>query len=127
MTAKVKYEIEYPLRTSAKVLYKRLSTSSGLSEWFADNVTERGGVYTFEWNGNKQKAEQFDRVKHEKVKYKWLHETNEDLFFGFELEVEEITNDLTLIVMDYAEEDEIDDNIELWDKQIKVLKRKLGI
>lgn len=127
MATKVKYEIEYPLRTSAKVLYKRLSTSSGLSEWFADDVTERGGVYTFEWNGNKQKAKQFDKVKYEKVKYRWLHETEEDLFFGFELEVEKITNDLTLIVIDYAEEDEIDDNVELWDKQIKVLKRKLGI
>ena len=41
MTKKEQFELEYVLKTSPKVLDKLLSTPDGLSEWFADDVTER--------------------------------------------------------------------------------------
>ncbi len=123
---KTKFEIEYPLQTSSKVLYKRLGNASGLAEWFADNVMQQGNVFTFEWNGNKQKAEQFNRELLESVSYRWLDD-DEDTFFRFLLETDEVTNSLSLIITDFAEEDEVDEAIDLWDKQIDVLKRKLGI
>lgn len=126
LPVKTKFEIEYPLRTSSKVLYKRLSSSTGLSEWFADDVTQQGNIFTFEWNGSKQRAEQIDKEKLQSVSYRWLSEEQET-YFKFLLEVDEITNSLSLIITDFAEEDEIDESIELWDKQIEVLKRKLGI
>ncbi len=124
---KTKFEIEYPLRTSAKVLFKRLSTASGLTEWFADDVTQEGNVFTFEWNGSKQKAEQLEKEKEQSVSYRWLDEEDEESRFVFSLNVDEITNSLALIITDFAEEDEVDESIDLWDKQINVLKRKLGI
>lgn len=124
---KTKFEIEYPLRTSPKVLYKRLSSSTGLSEWFADDVTQQGNIFTFEWNGSKQRAEQIHQEKLESVSYRWLSEDSEEHQFQFFLQVDEVTNSLSLIISDFAEEDEVDEAIELWDKQIDVLKRKLGI
>lgn len=124
---KTKFEIEYPLRTSSKVLFKRLSSSTGLSEWFADDVTQQGNIFTFEWEGQKQRAKQLDKEKLSSVRYKWLHDEDEESYFAFNLEVDELTNDLALIVSDFAEEDEVDEAVELWDKQIEVLKRKLGI
>lgn len=127
MSSKTKFELEYPLRTSPKVIFKRLSNSAGLSEWFADDVTEHGNIFTFDWNGQKQRAEQLEKEKLSSVRYKWLHDEDEESYFAFDLEVDELTNDLALIVTDFAEEDEIDDSIKLWDKQIQVLKRKLGI
>ena len=42
----LKYEIEYVIKSSIIILYKRLSTASGLSEWFADNVNSRGTKLT---------------------------------------------------------------------------------
>ncbi len=124
---KTKFEIEYPLQTSSKVLYKRLSSASGLAEWFADDVMQQGDIFTFEWNGNKQKAEQFQREKLQSVSYRWLDSEDEDTFFKFLLETDDITNSLSLVITDFAEEDEVDEAIDLWDKQIDVLKRKLGI
>ncbi len=127
MPKKIQFEIEYVLKTSPKVVYKRLSTSSGLAEWFADNVTQKENVFTFEWEGQKQKAEQKEKEQYKYVRYDWLDDEDPDVFFMFRLEVDELTNGLALVITDYAEEDEIDESIELWDKQIEELKHQLGI
>ncbi len=124
---KVKFEIEYPLRTTESVLFKRFSTASGLAEWFADNVKQDADIFTFVWERSEQKAIQVENDKQQKVSYRWLDADREDEFFSFFLNTDEITNSLALIITDFAEEDEVDETIELWDKQISVLKRKLGI
>ena len=41
MSVKVKYELEFPIQSSPQLLYQYISTPSGLSEWFADNVNSR--------------------------------------------------------------------------------------
>jgi hypothetical protein len=56
MTKKVKFELEYVLRTSAKVLDKALTTPDGLSEWFADEVIVDDDVYTFKWDKSEEEA-----------------------------------------------------------------------
>ena len=50
------YTLEFPISSSIKVLYKRLSTPSGLSEWFANDVNIKNGIYTFYWDGSEQSA-----------------------------------------------------------------------
>jgi len=47
MEVKVKYELEFPIHASPSLLYQYISTPSGLSEWFADNVNSRGEIFTF--------------------------------------------------------------------------------
>jgi hypothetical protein len=47
---KEKFELEFLLRTSVKVLENMLSTPSGLSEWFADDVNVKDDIYTFIWD-----------------------------------------------------------------------------
>lgn len=42
MDSKIRYEIEFPINSSPQLLYQYISTPSGLSEWFADNVNSRG-------------------------------------------------------------------------------------
>ena len=44
MSDLIKYSIEIPINSSVNVLYKRLSTPSGLAEWFADNVNLKNNV-----------------------------------------------------------------------------------
>ena len=36
--SKIKFELEFPIHASPKMLYQYFATPSGLSEWFADNV-----------------------------------------------------------------------------------------
>ena len=38
MSDKIKFELEFPIQASSQLLYQYISTPSGLSEWFADNV-----------------------------------------------------------------------------------------
>ena len=56
MDPKVRYEIEFPINSSPQLLYQYISTPSGLSEWFADNVNSRGEFFTFIWNDSQEKA-----------------------------------------------------------------------
>lgn len=126
MSERIKFEIEYDFKTSSALLYKRLSTAGGLQEWFANKVDRDGDTFEFTWNTNSQKAMLVEKEKKRFVKFQWIDDL-EDYFFSFELERDEITNDLALIITDFAEEDDIDDTIKLWDKQIDILKRKLGM
>lgn len=121
-----KYDLEYVIHASQKVLFERLSTSSGLSEWFADNVNQKGNVFTFEWDGSAQKAEMLQKKDNQFVRFHWLDSEDEDSYFEFRFEIDALTNDLSLIITDFADEDEIDENMELWDSQISELKHVLG-
>ena len=56
MDVKVRYEIEFPINSSPQLLYQYISTPSGLSEWFADDVNSRGEFFTFIWNDSEEKA-----------------------------------------------------------------------
>ena len=47
MSDKIKYEIEFPIQASEKLLFQYISSPSGLSEWFADNVNSRGELFDF--------------------------------------------------------------------------------
>ena len=54
-------------------------------------------------------------------------ENEESNFFEFRINLEELTNELALIITDFAEAEEKEDSIYLWDSQINDLKRALGI
>ena len=54
---KNKLVLEYIIYASQKLLFEFITTPSGLSEWFADNVNIQNNIYTFIWDGAKQEAE----------------------------------------------------------------------
>ena len=78
MNTKVKYELEFQLNSSPQLLYQYISTPSGLSEWFADNVNSRGEFFTFIWDGSEEKARLTARKSDERVKFRWIDEDNKD-------------------------------------------------
>jgi uncharacterized protein YndB with AHSA1/START domain len=122
------YELEYTLNCSQKVLFSRLSTPEGLGEWFADNVTVEGNhLFTFHWNKTELKA-RLSAIKENKlVRFEWIDmDDKESNFFEFKIIIHELTGDLALLITDFAEPDEKEDAIYLWDTQIADLKRLLG-
>ena len=125
----IKYSIEYPIKTSISILYKRLTTPSGLAEWFADNVNIKNDVLTFYWDGSEEDAIVLKKKKHEFIRYQWLDdEGEEERYFEFHIQVHNMTKDISLIVTDFAEDvQEKEDGIQLWDKQIDNLKNAIGI
>jgi len=120
---KEKLDLEYVMNCSPKVLYNRLSTASGLSEWFADDVKVQGKKYTFVWDGSEQTAELALRKENLIVRFEWLED---DTYFEFRITRDELTGDVSLLITDYTDPDEVAETRSLWDSQIAILKQVLG-
>ena len=128
MNTKVKYELEFQLNSSPQLLYQYISTPSGLSEWFADNVNSRGEFFTFIWDGSEEKARLSARKSDEKVKFRWVDEDNKDTDYFFELRIleDEITKDVSLMITDFTFEEDLEEVKLLWESQISDLKHVIG-
>jgi hypothetical protein len=128
MNTKVKYELEFQLNSSPQLLYQYISTPSGLSEWFADNVNSRGEFFTFIWDGSEEKARLTARKSDEKVKFRWVDEDNKDTDYFFELRIleDEITKDVSLMITDFTFEEDLEEVKLLWESQISDLKHVIG-
>ncbi|MDH3697417.1 MAG: START-like domain-containing protein [Flavobacteriaceae bacterium] len=125
MSNKTKYEIEFVIQSSPQLLYQYISTPSGLSEWFADDVNSRSELYSFFWDGVEEQARLLKKKTDEFVKFTWI-DGEEDMFFEMRIIVDEITKDVSLFVSDFADEDEIEEAKMLWENQVSDLKQVLG-
>ena len=126
MSELIKFQLEYPIHSSINILYKRLSNPSGLSEWFADDVHIRNDVYTFYWDGSEQAARLVNKKENEFVRFDWI-DSEDESYFEFAIQVDDLTNDVSLIITDFAEdEQEKEGNALLWDTQVENLKHALG-
>ena len=126
MEDKIKYEMEFPIQASPSLLFNYIATPSGLSEWYADNVNSRGEMFTFIWEGSEEKAKLLSKKNGERVKFRWLEEEDSSYYFELRIQVDEITKDVSILVTDFAEEDEIDEGKMLWENMIYELKLVLG-
>ncbi len=128
MDEKIKFEIEFPIHSSPQLLYQYISTPSGLSEWFSDNVNSRGELFTFIWDDSEEQAKLLNKKSGERVKFRWLIDEEEELstYFELRIQVDEITKDVSLMIVDFAYEDEVDEAKMLWENQISSLKQVLG-
>lgn len=125
MSEKTKYELEFPIHASPNMLYQYISSASNLSEWFADNVNSRGKIFSFFWDGVEEKAELISFKNNKYVRFKWL-DNDDDSFFEINIVVDELTKDVSLVVFDFAEEDEVEEGKMLWESQISDLKQVIG-
>jgi uncharacterized protein YndB with AHSA1/START domain len=124
---KIKYELEYTFNTSPNFLYSRLSTPEGLSEWFADNVNLKRGKFQFIWEGAEQEATVVQKKTNKFIRFHWEDDEDQEHYFEFRIHTDELTGDVALLITDFAEEDEKDDAIDLWDSQISELKHGIGL
>ena len=125
--AGIKYSIEFPIHSSVNILFKRLSTPSGLAEWFADDISIKDNMFIFHWEDSEQLAELVKKKENEFIRFRWLDNDNKEDFFEFRIEIDDMTSDVSLIVTDFAE-NKADEKeaILLWETQIENLKRALG-
>jgi uncharacterized protein YndB with AHSA1/START domain len=128
MAGKIQIQLEYTVNCSPKVLFNRLSTAAGLTEWFADDVRVKGNLFTFIWGDTSQSAEKKLHRENKMVRYEWVGDDmdKEDSYFEFVINQDDLTNDVSLTINDFAEEDEVKETSNLWDTQISKLKHLLG-
>ncbi|MBX6379691.1 hypothetical protein BXY57_2186 [Thermoflavifilum aggregans] len=125
MTKRIQYTLEYPVRCSPAILYEFLATPAGLQEWFADKVDLRDNVFSFSWNGSVEKAQIVEQKPEEYIRLRWLN-SQKDEYFEFRIQKSEVTNETVLVVKDFADKKEIQDQSRLWDYQIKELLHRIG-
>jgi uncharacterized protein YndB with AHSA1/START domain len=128
MDDKEKYEMEFVIQASPSLIYTYISTPSGLSAWFADNVNSRGELFTFIWDGSEEQAKLLNKKNGERIKFRWLIDDEEgsSCYFEIRIQVDEITKDVSLMITDFAEDDEVEEGKMLWENQIGSLKQVLG-
>lgn len=124
---KNKLVLEYPMNCSPLVLYPRLSTPGGLSEWFADDVNVDGKYFSFIWDKVPQKAEVIQKRDNSYIRFKWEEDDQDNSFFEFRIVTDELTNENALMVTDFVEEAEKKETMDLWNSQVNLLKRCIGV
>lgn len=123
---KEKFHIEYVFdKVSKKSLWNHLTTPPGLSSWFSDDVIIDGDSYVFKWDKVEQKAEVLSIKPEISIRYRWEEEKTS--YFEFIIHTIELTGSIALEITDFADPNEKEDAIDLWDTQIEDLKRTLGI
>jgi len=121
-----KYELEFVIHASAEMLFEFLSTPSGLSEWFCDDVNIRNGIYTFIWEDQLQQARLLKTIDLQVVRFQWVDKTDGS-YFEFRIQQDDLTNDISLIITDFGETTaERESGKQLWNSQVEKLMQVIG-
>ena len=123
---KKEFVVEIVLKASPELIFSRLSTYTGLAEWFADYVTNDGNIFTFRWKNAEQQAEMLFKKEPKVIRFRWLDDECEDCYFEFNIEVDDITKETSITITDFAEEDDIESSKQLWLSQLDNLMHQLG-
>ncbi|HEY0977882.1 MAG TPA: START-like domain-containing protein [Flavobacteriales bacterium] len=123
---KERFQQEYYLRATPGSLYDLISTPSGFSEWFCDDVNVRGDEYGFVWNGEVEIAECLSTRAGELIRFHWQDDDDPGSFFELRIRIDPMTNETCLVVTDHAWPKDLEEAKALWDSQIQTLQRVLG-
>ena len=123
---RVKLNLEFLFRASPTILYKFFTTPSCLIRWFCDEVDIQGNTFTFIWSGSEETAFLIDDIEDELVKFKWDDSEEDEEFLEFRISTSPVTGETILEITDFCDEDEIDDQKQYWDSQMRQLQKETG-
>ena len=125
---KIKFELEFLLKTSSRVLENMITTPAGLSEWFSDDVVIKDDLITFKWDSGEEKARLLTKRISDKIKWQWTEDEEDgiDSFCELKYHIDPLTKVVVLTITDFAEEDEMEEAKRLWENQILKMKQTLG-
>lgn len=130
---KEQLNIEYPLSARhPDIVWQLISTDHGLGRWIADRVTEEDGIISFTWgqpwtDHHTLSANVVEREKNSHIKFRWVEEDDPEAYWEMRIGQSELTGELCLCVVDYAQQDEIDDLRSLWDGNMERLHETSGL
>jgi uncharacterized protein YndB with AHSA1/START domain len=122
---RVSFDIEFIFRASPTILYKFLTTPACLIRWFCDGVDINGDTYTFTWEGSEEDADLLDDIEDERLRFKW-ETADDDEYLEFRMYKSPVTGETVLEITDWADDDEVEDQKQLWESQIKILRQETG-
>ena len=126
MGNKEKYQIEVPVKASPQLLYQYISTPEGLASWYADDVRADDKHYTFVWNGIEERALLSSKKTDSHIRFHWEDDPDSATFFEIRIKVNALTNEVMLLITDFALPAEIEESQQIWNLQINDLKIQIG-
>lgn len=125
---KEKITLEYPLENSSEnILWEMISNPLNLSLWFADEVNVKDNVFTFVWKEHSQSALLKDLKEGKYIRFQWDEDSGTDYYFQLEIEIQDLSEQTGLLITDFAEKNDVNDTILLWNNEVETLKRKAGM
>ena len=125
---KEKFELQYLFKTSPKILENKITSASGLGEWFADDVNIKDEHYFFTWDGYDEEAKLLSIKLNQHIKFQWISDIEEglDTYVEMSFTVDAMTNAISLLITDFAYPEDRDSSILMWEQQIQKLRRLIG-
>lgn len=130
---KVKISIERPLRSrSESIIWKLISTPSGLSRWIAEQVTQEGNSLVFTWGKPGQvyetrRARILDVEKNAAIRFLWEDEDDPEAYTEIAMVKLDITDEIALCITDFSDPDDIESMTYMWNHDLDRLQNKMGI
>ena len=124
--SKIQFELEYLVHSSAHILYNCISNPSSLEEWFADSVNQKGESFQFKWDDEERKAKLLSSKKNQFIRWQWDESEYANTFFEMRIKIDEMTNEVALIITDFCDSEDEEDDRMLWDLAIDDLQRVIG-
>ena len=124
--AKIKYTLDYVIKSSPSLLYSFLTSPPDLERWFADKVDKNDDVYSFFWGGQRETAEILEQEDKSFIRLRF-EDDDDDEYLEFRIEKSPVTGDTVLIIIDFSDDElDVEDDIKLWNAQVKLLTGKIG-
>lgn len=134
--SKYKFQTEFEINASKKMLFPYLNSASGLSQWYAEDVTiNEDKVFNFKWDGEDHKAKIVAQRTNHFVKFEFITENgnaspdqiDEDpSYLELKLDMNELTQSVFLTVVDYSESDDFEELQDVWESLVFNLKEIVG-
>jgi uncharacterized protein YndB with AHSA1/START domain len=129
--SKRRFEMEYPINASPKLLFPYLASASGLSQWFCDDVRlDPDHRFNMVWDKQNHYAEVALQRPGRSIRYVFLDEQKKPLldanYLDFSLEFSKITDEVFLRVTDYSDHSDEKEQLELWDGLVGKLREQVG-
>jgi len=129
--AKENFVGEFEINASKAMLFPYLSTASGLSQWFADdvNIDNINKTLIFIIDGEERVAK-IDSIKtNHYVKFSFISDDENEKdneFIEFRLQKNELTQSVFIKITEYAETEDLEESHQIWKNLLSNLKEIIG-
>ncbi|MGB3547426.1 MAG: START-like domain-containing protein [Saprospiraceae bacterium] len=123
---RVKFTQEFIFRASPAIIYQFLTTPSCLTRWFCDEVQINGDTFVFNWSGSEEEAELMESIENELLRFHWEEAESEKEFLEFKMGKSPVTGETILLLTDFADDDEVEDQKALWETQMGRMRTEMG-
>lgn len=130
-SAKRRFEMEYSINASPKILFPYIASASGLAQWFCDDVRlDADHRLNMVWDEQSHFAEIAAQRPGRSIRYVFLDEQKRPLqdanYLDFTLESSRITEEVFLRVTDYSDHADTQEQQELWEGLVSKLRDQVG-